>query len=803
MAVSRADGSSKRCSEWLYVRRFAKASFQVRRTSFISPHIFRGADLSSLRDFSQLKRRFSAVRRTYATTMKPLVLHIPTNQGTARVSVRLVDTMLIAPAGASLALLGTALGVPKVDLPPDYSKERMDVFKRERPEEFARYALVDAEIAARWAARVFSLVRAEMGVSRFFPTLGSVGVAMIEAEIARLGIDVNAFFGREKRLRGPPSPLPILVGKLEFAAQCYHGGRNEAFAVGFSAEGREVCDLDLCGAYTTAMALISVPNWPTARYTNSLSELATIDALVFANVRFSFPNGTRIPSLPVRASSGRGLVYPRTGSSWCTGPELIVALSQDAQIEVLQGLRIDYVPNSPRPFEEFARKISQIRKDAKGRGDQVLDRLAKEVGNSAYGKIAQAVSSQRAIPDDVDTRRVFDVETDTMRELGPSRISQPMLAAFITGAVRAVVCEALARIHGDHWIGSVTTDGFLSTAALETIDQSGPLARSFSEARLRISPEDPKLWELKHREDRVLVLKTRGAVSCSSHEKKPLLARAGNRLGERFDSLADEASAFLKLVRDRTYETRIERKSLIALRAQHLADADLVSVIRKVRVNLDFDLKRKPIDARDQEGLLTALTVPWETIADFERARDGLEAWKRSQRRVLKTSSDYNAMISWAENVSARCAAGVKFDNSLSPLTAAFLRIVALGAFGVKRVTDHDLGRVMTALCGIDVSRSRISNARRRGRDPEKMRGSFGVIPAMDEGLVRRLYRTRPVVLRHVLLPLLTPHSAAFRRLEEILAEEDEAELARSEVEWLERFHDEVRDDGLTTELDT
>ena len=88
---------------------------------------------------------------------------------------------------------------------------------------------------------------------------------MIENEIARLGIDVNAFFGREKRLRGPPSPLPILVGKLEFAAQCYHGGRNEAFAVGYSPAGREVFDLDLCGAYTTAMALISVPNWPTAR----------------------------------------------------------------------------------------------------------------------------------------------------------------------------------------------------------------------------------------------------------------------------------------------------------------------------------------------------------------------------------------------------------------------------------------------------------------------------------------------------------------------------------------------------------
>jgi DNA polymerase type B, organellar and viral len=458
---------------------------------------FSRADLSTLRDFAKLKRRFSAVRRTYATTMKPLVLRIFTDEGPARVSVRLVDTMLIAPAGASLALLGETLGVPKVDLPHGYSKARMDVFKQQKPEEFERYALADAEIAARWAASVFSLARAEMGVSRSFPTLGSVGVAMIADEISRLGCDVNAFFGREKRLRAPPSPLPILVGELEFAAQCYHGGRNEAFALGFSPAGREVFDIDLCGAYTTAMALISVPNWSTARYTNSLSELTTIGALAFAHVRFSFLDETRIPSLPVRASSGRGLIYPLTGLSWCTGPELIVALNQGASIEVLQGLRIDFVPNSPRPFEEFARKISRIRKDAKSRGDQVLDSLAKEVGNSAYGKIAQAVAAQRSIPDDVDIRRVFDVETQTMCELGPSRISQPMLAAFITGAVRAMVCEALARIHTDHWIGSVTTDGFLSTAAVETIDQSGPIARSFSEARIRISPEDPKLWELK------------------------------------------------------------------------------------------------------------------------------------------------------------------------------------------------------------------------------------------------------------------------------------------------------------------
>ena len=47
------------------------------------------------------------------------------------------------------------------------------------------------------------------------------------------------------------------------------------------------------------------------------------------------------------------------------------------------------------------------------------------------------------------------------------------------------------------------------------------------------------------------------------------------------------------------------------------------------------------------------------------------------------------------------------------------------------------------------------------------------------------------------------PPIAAIRRLEEILAEEDEAELARAKVEWLERFHNAVRDDALIAEFGT
>ena len=53
----------------------------------------------------------------------------------------------------------------------------------------------------------------------------------------------------------------FLLANWNLPLNAIHGGRNEAFAVGFSRPGREVLDLDLCGAYTTAMALISVPNW--------------------------------------------------------------------------------------------------------------------------------------------------------------------------------------------------------------------------------------------------------------------------------------------------------------------------------------------------------------------------------------------------------------------------------------------------------------------------------------------------------------------------------------------------------------
>ena len=71
----------------------------LHQTSFISPHIFHGRILSTLRDFAKLKAQVFGgsphLRYDNETACAPHSI----DQGTARVSVRLVDTMLIAPAG--------------------------------------------------------------------------------------------------------------------------------------------------------------------------------------------------------------------------------------------------------------------------------------------------------------------------------------------------------------------------------------------------------------------------------------------------------------------------------------------------------------------------------------------------------------------------------------------------------------------------------------------------------------------------------------------------------------------------------
>ena len=64
---------------------------------------------------------------------------------------------------------------------------------------------------------------------------------------------------------------PELGVHLITYAECFHGGRNEAFCVGYTPRAT-IHDIDLCGAYTTALAHIRVPDWAAAEVTRDVDD---------------------------------------------------------------------------------------------------------------------------------------------------------------------------------------------------------------------------------------------------------------------------------------------------------------------------------------------------------------------------------------------------------------------------------------------------------------------------------------------------------------------------------------------------
>ena len=266
----------------------------------LAAHFWR-ADLPALRDFPSLKGKVDAVRRTYASAKKPFIEKVYVHGRKHRLSITMVDTILLAPAGhQSLAALGDLLGIEKIKL-PDGAIEHMDRLQAENPNLFNRYALRDAEIAAKWVMTISKFFQCDMGVNvsaRLPITLGAAAVTMFLGMLDES--ELKALLGNRHGGRGGKRPQgrhENLSDHMSFFANGYHGGRNEAYVVGYHTG--HLTDIDLCGAYTTAMAAIRYPDWDRLTETTDLDILAQPDALSIARVHFHFPGSTRFPSLPV------------------------------------------------------------------------------------------------------------------------------------------------------------------------------------------------------------------------------------------------------------------------------------------------------------------------------------------------------------------------------------------------------------------------------------------------------------------------------------------------------------------------
>jgi hypothetical protein len=267
----------------------------------------------------------------------------------------IIDTMLLAPAGTSLEALGKLLGVPKIELPEGYTKDRMDLFLRDHPEKFEEYALRDAVIPALWVVKTYGLLLDRLGIRKKVVTLGGAAVELVKGQAKAQGIELHEFLGRDKKKKQPRAHL---MSTIAIAAQAYHGGYNLAAALGFSPEGKQLSVLDIRSAYTTALAFIGVPDWHNARHCTALDQLATIDAaMTAALVEFRPPDRTRFHVCrsgrrEARAglSAGRKLVArDRKWSSPWAG----------AVIKVMDGYRVDWVQGSIRLFEDITRRVGE------------------------------------------------------------------------------------------------------------------------------------------------------------------------------------------------------------------------------------------------------------------------------------------------------------------------------------------------------------------------------------------------------------------------------------------------------------
>ena len=315
----------------------------------------------------------------------------------------------------------------------------------------------------------------------------------------------------------------------QIAKDCLHGGRNECFWFGPTPspqDGVLLYEYDLVSAYATALCSLQIPDYANA-YTVRDAEEFTEDQLGFARISFRFPPSTRHPCLPVEADKGRGLIFPLVGMAWATAPEIVLALNLGAEITVHHGVIIPWVKNSPHIFEPVIKDL-MVRREQHPKGS-LQNALYKLLGNGLFGKTCQGLAGNTA----------FDTRADIHKEIPESRITNPFLAAHVTGVTRALIGELMesAARNPQRTVYSVTTDGFITDALLSEIAMSEPIATSMRKVRRRLVPEGRpvELLETNYQTEQLLFWRTRGVATIARPEGTCRVVISASRMAYRLN----------------------------------------------------------------------------------------------------------------------------------------------------------------------------------------------------------------------------------------------------------------------------
>lgn len=634
-------------------------------------------------------------------------------------SVRLVDSARLAPPGTALSKIGDWLGVPKIKLPPGFRKSEIDRLQRERPELFRAYGLRDAEIAVLFVLWVFWFCDRYLGIKGLSATASALSVRLVQMCMRRDGVhpDVALNFEKVRRWRwnettGRPvsktQRMPTRVRRWfeAFFADVYMGGRNECYWFGptpMPQPSHRLFDHDLAACYVVSLAGIMCLDYDRIEITRDVARFIGHVA-GYAEVEFRFPEGTRFPCLAVMMEK-YGLWYPLSGVALATAPEIELAVNMGAQIKIRFGIVIPwkdraavFAESAPRlrqsetrtkgddapwlepegkvfvptlgmrfppeshgdvgyrPFESGAiyTRAMRLKFDKKSLPHQFM----KLVGNGVYGKTGQGFKGKRSL-DMADLR---------YEAIQPSGISEPAVAALVSGFARAVLGEILWKLPPGAQVVSATTDGLLVDT--EKLDLSGVMCQRFQALVDRIAP-GTAMTELKHVIGQAVAAKTRLQLTGLAIEgQEPVVAKGGIKVPldsadgdeekERELMQPENQNRYmLSLLVNRERGQTIVRPSMMSLADMALNEWDLQTVDTVVRLNMEYDFKRRPVDARmvriESLGVehLAFDTVPWDNAAEGELARMLFDRWRLGEQdaegnwvrpaHCLKTTAD------WAE----------------------------------------------------------------------------------------------------------------------------------------------------------
>lgn len=252
--------------------------------------------------------------------------------------------------------------------------------------------------------------------------------------------------------------------------------------------------------------------------------------------------------------------------------------------------------------------------------------------NSVYGKNAQNVI-------DKSSWSAFD---NDMVALGCSAITNPFSAMMITALVR---CELLAAQNQCESLGykslSVTTDGFISDMPFDTLKSLDLYGLKSVMGQVRIYLTDGKsdeMWEIKHAQDDLVNLCTRGNVSLFVKDPDHGVLGgvcAHNSTKSGFDKEDPDYE-----VKDRhwLYHQSISRTGAVECLDKQWtkfkdlargADFVVTDAVRNIR--MDFDLKRMPVRESFEKvfvpldgtvhEMMNFTTMPFETLDEFKKYR--------------------------------------------------------------------------------------------------------------------------------------------------------------------------------------